>query len=159
MSQLLTDVFSLQLFVKGYVHCDPHPGNVFVVRNPNKWFNSTEIVILDHGLYHTIDDEFRVKYCELWKAIVNRNDAEMKRVAKSLGVESHELFAVMLTSRNWDVNDVGMHANMSEEERENLRQYGQDNFFNMTQVLSGVNRQLLLLLKAKYVFYMVAHFL
>jgi aarF domain-containing kinase len=36
------------IFVHGYVHCDPHPGNVLV--NKTKQGN-TEIVLLDHGLY------------------------------------------------------------------------------------------------------------
>lgn len=36
------------IFVHGYVHCDPHPGNVLV----NKTLQGkTEIVLLDHGLY------------------------------------------------------------------------------------------------------------
>ena len=35
------------IFVQGYVHCDPHPGNVLV----NKTDEGTQIVLLDHGLY------------------------------------------------------------------------------------------------------------
>ncbi len=37
------------IFVKGFVHCDPHPGNVLVRKCPQS--NKTEIVLLDHGLY------------------------------------------------------------------------------------------------------------
>lgn len=36
------------IFVHGYVHCDPHPGNVLVRNTPKK---ELEIVLLDHGLY------------------------------------------------------------------------------------------------------------
>ena len=30
----LIRAFSDQIFVTGFVHCDPHPGNVFVRPNP-----------------------------------------------------------------------------------------------------------------------------
>lgn len=41
-------LYSEMIFVNGYVHCDPHPGNIFVRRDPS---NGVEIVFLDHGLY------------------------------------------------------------------------------------------------------------
>ena len=28
VAQLLCEVFSTQIFLQGYIHCDPHPGNV-----------------------------------------------------------------------------------------------------------------------------------
>ena len=36
------------IFVHGYIHCDPHPGNVLIRRGVT---NEVEIVMLDHGLY------------------------------------------------------------------------------------------------------------
>ncbi len=33
----------------GYVHCDPHPGNVLVQKEPHT--GEVKIVLLDHGLY------------------------------------------------------------------------------------------------------------
>lgn len=36
------------IFVNGFVHCDPHPGNILVRRSPK---HEVEIVFLDHGLY------------------------------------------------------------------------------------------------------------
>ena len=41
-------LYSEMIFVNGYIHCDPHPGNILVRRNPH---NGVEIVFLDHGLY------------------------------------------------------------------------------------------------------------
>lgn len=41
-------LYSEMIFVNGYVHCDPHPGNILVRRNPQ---SGVEIVFLDHGLY------------------------------------------------------------------------------------------------------------
>lgn len=37
------------IFVNGFVHCDPHPGNVLVRKGPDT--GKVEIVLLDHGLY------------------------------------------------------------------------------------------------------------
>ena len=120
-------------------------------RDANSWNNKLELVILDHGLYHEIDDEFRVNYCHLWKSIINRDENGMKAVARKLGVNAYELFAVMLTSRSWDLEDVGFSSShkLTSEQLTRMQQFGMDNFFNMTQVLSGVNRKMLLLLKAK----------
>lgn len=43
----LGQLYSEMIFVKGYIHCDPHPGNI-LVRQTEK---GTQIVLLDHGLY------------------------------------------------------------------------------------------------------------
>ncbi len=42
-------MYSEMIFVHGFVHCDPHPGNVLVRKCPQS--KKTEIVLLDHGLY------------------------------------------------------------------------------------------------------------
>ena len=36
------------IFVNGYIHCDPHPGNVLIRKDADR---ETEIIMLDHGLY------------------------------------------------------------------------------------------------------------
>ncbi|TKR60448.1 hypothetical protein L596_027693 [Steinernema carpocapsae] len=41
-------LFSEMIFVNGYIHCDPHPGNVLVNKNEE---GEVDIVLLDHGLY------------------------------------------------------------------------------------------------------------
>jgi aarF domain-containing kinase len=42
------EAYSEMIFRHGYVHCDPHPGNILVRNNPD---TGVEIVLLDHGLY------------------------------------------------------------------------------------------------------------
>lgn len=49
VSRHLGKIYSEMIFVNGFVHCDPHPGNVLVRKCPKS--NKTEIVLLDHGLY------------------------------------------------------------------------------------------------------------
>ena len=38
------------IFLRGFIHCDPHPGNVYV-RRLKGGGGGAEIVLLDHGLY------------------------------------------------------------------------------------------------------------
>ena len=54
VSRDLGKLYSEMIFVNGYVHCDPHPGNVLV----NKTKEGTQIVLLDHGLYQVLIKEF-----------------------------------------------------------------------------------------------------
>jgi aarF domain-containing kinase len=43
----LVRAFAEQIFISGFIHCDPHPGNIFVRPNPKK---KHQLVILDFGL-------------------------------------------------------------------------------------------------------------
>ena len=51
----LGELFSEMIFQRGFVHCDPHPGNILVhcaQTNTDAHSNGKlEIVMLDHGLY------------------------------------------------------------------------------------------------------------
>ena len=58
------------IFVHGFVHCDPHPGNILVRWKKNNSSSSLfelifgkqkqlEIILLDHGLYRRLSEEFR----------------------------------------------------------------------------------------------------
>ncbi|CAL8287669.1 unnamed protein product, partial [Gadus morhua 'NCC'] len=49
ISEDLGKMYSEMIFVHGFVHCDPHPGNVLVRVCPHS--KKTHIVLLDHGLY------------------------------------------------------------------------------------------------------------
>ena len=64
------------IFIKGYVHCDPHPGNVLVQKNPIT--GSNDIVLLDHGLYSTLEDGFRHDYISLWNALLKADKDDIK---------------------------------------------------------------------------------
>lgn len=49
VSENLGKLYSEMIFVHGFVHCDPHPGNILVQRCPSS--QKSQIVLLDHGLY------------------------------------------------------------------------------------------------------------
>jgi predicted unusual protein kinase regulating ubiquinone biosynthesis (AarF/ABC1/UbiB family) len=51
VATLLNDAFADQLFRRGILHADPHPGNVLVQPGPR-------LVLLDHGLTLRLDEPF-----------------------------------------------------------------------------------------------------
>lgn len=48
VSDKLGQLYSNMIFVEGFVHSDPHPGNILVHKQPS---GRTDIILLDHGLY------------------------------------------------------------------------------------------------------------
>lgn len=54
ITQNLGKLFSEMIFVHGYVHCDPHPGNILIHKAAGK----LEITLLDHGLYSVLNRTF-----------------------------------------------------------------------------------------------------
>uniref|UniRef100_A0A672GWX9 ABC1 atypical kinase-like domain-containing protein n=1 Tax=Salarias fasciatus TaxID=181472 RepID=A0A672GWX9_SALFA len=82
----LIRTFAEQIFYTGFIHADPHPGNVLVRRGPD---NKAELVLLDHGLYEYLSQHDREALCKLWRSIVLRDDAGMKKHSRSLGVKGN----------------------------------------------------------------------
>ena len=48
MSTKISQMYAEMIFHHGYVHCDPHPGNVLAHKNEA---GQDEVILLDHGLY------------------------------------------------------------------------------------------------------------
>lgn len=55
VSDIFIRCFSTQIYVHGWIHSDPHPGNLLVRNKGNK----TQLVVLDHGLYERYSSCFR----------------------------------------------------------------------------------------------------
>ncbi|KAI9561696.1 hypothetical protein GHT06_012656 [Daphnia sinensis] len=96
VSHKLVETFAEQIFHTGFVHADPHPGNI-LVRKRKK--GDAEIVLLDHGLYEELPSKVRKSLCKLWSSIVLNDHDGMKRHAAELGVNDYLLFAEMLLQR------------------------------------------------------------
>lgn len=48
ISDKLGKLYSHMIFINGFVHSDPHPGNILVRKADD---GSCNIILLDHGLY------------------------------------------------------------------------------------------------------------
>ncbi|KAM8921144.1 aarF domain-containing protein kinase 1 [Pelodytes ibericus] len=147
VSRALGKLYSEMIFVHGFVHCDPHPGNVLVRQNPET--NSPEIILLDHGLYQVLTDSFRLNYCHLWQALIGANMEGVRKYSQRLGAgEMYPLFACMLTARSWDAVNKGIkQGSVSKEEAQEIRGNAATYLPEISQLLSRVPRQMLLLLK------------
>ncbi|CAN3373015.1 hypothetical protein DIURU_002905 [Diutina rugosa] len=88
------DVFGRQIFRYGFVHCDPHPGNLMVRRT--KW-GQQQLVILDHGLYIDLPRDFEQQYSRLWQYMFTQDTTHLKEIAQSWGIDSVDIFASLVS--------------------------------------------------------------
>eukprot|EP00730_Choanoeca_flexa_P017886 TRINITY_DN8660_c0_g1_i4.p1 TRINITY_DN8660_c0_g1~~TRINITY_DN8660_c0_g1_i4.p1 ORF type:complete len:607 (+),score=96.02 TRINITY_DN8660_c0_g1_i4:101-1921(+) len=152
VSRIVTELFSEQIFIHGFVHSDPHPGNVLVSLDVK---GQPKVTLLDHGLYRELSTEFRLSYCRLWRSLLEGDADKIKEHAECMNVgELYPLFAAMLTYKPWD--DVVAQKELSEGRldltgtdaekllvRTNVAKY----FREINALLARVPRDVLLLLK------------
>jgi aarF domain-containing kinase len=98
----IVDLFSAQMFLWGAVHCDPHPGNIFIRRLPN---GQPEVVLIDHGLYIRMTPEFRHQYSLFWKSLLAFDNETIQEIATSWGVGHADIFASATLMRPYQGGD------------------------------------------------------
>ncbi|KAL7948627.1 ABC1 family domain-containing protein [Trichoderma barbatum] len=90
------DLFSSQMFKWGFVHCDPHPGNMFVRRLPS---GKPQIVLIDHGLYVSLSDNLRRQYARFWKSLLTGDQKGLDEVSAAWGMKTSDAWADTFMSR------------------------------------------------------------
>ncbi|XP_023581892.1 aarF domain-containing protein kinase 1 [Trichechus manatus latirostris] len=147
VSRHLGKIYSEMIFVNGFVHCDPHPGNVLVRKHPGT--GKAEVILLDHGLYQVLTEEFRLDYCHLWQSLIWRDMKKVKKYSQRLGAgELYPLFACMLTARSWNSVNRGIsQAPVTAAEESEIRDNAANYLPQISQLLSHVPRQMLLIFK------------
>ncbi len=71
------DVVLKQIFVHGFFHADPHPGNIFVLPN-------NVICLLDFGMTGLVDRQTRENFVDLLDSIVHQNEVRAAQVLLKL---------------------------------------------------------------------------
>ena len=89
-------LFGRQIFRYGFVHSDPHPGNL-IARINNK--GKQELVLLDHGIYTTLPEKFKLQYGKLWKDLFLLNTKGIEEIALDWGIASPDIFATLVQLR------------------------------------------------------------
>ncbi|XP_061615824.1 uncharacterized aarF domain-containing protein kinase 5 isoform X1 [Phyllopteryx taeniolatus] len=140
----LIRAFAEQIFYTGFIHADPHPGNVLVRRGPD---NKAELVLLDHGLYEYLSQHDRVALCKLWRSIVLRDEAVMKLYSNALGVKEYFLFCEMLLQRPINMRELRLSNILNREETAYMRQMAIHRFNTIMQVLKSMPRPMLLVFR------------
>jgi aarF domain-containing kinase len=98
----MVDLFSAQIFKWGVVHCDPHPGNIFVRRLPS---GRAELVLIDHGLYVYMSPRFRHQYGVFWKSLMTFDNKTLAGITAEWGIKAADLFASATLMRPYEGGD------------------------------------------------------
>ncbi|KIH94646.1 aarF domain-containing kinase [Sporothrix brasiliensis 5110] len=108
----MIDLFSAQMFKWGVVHCDPHPGNMFVRRKAS---GQAELVLIDHGLYVYMSPTFRHQYSVFWKAMLTLDHATVAATCAEWGIQAPELFASSTMLRPYEGGDDTFRRGIAED--------------------------------------------
>ncbi|KAF6098448.1 aarF domain containing kinase 5 [Phyllostomus discolor] len=144
IAEKLIQAFAEQIFYTGFIHSDPHPGNVLVRKGPD---GKAQLVLLDHGLYQFLDEKDRSALCQLWRAIILRDDASMKMHAAALGVEDYFLFSEVLMQRPVRLRQLWRSHLLSREEAAYMQAMAREHFEDIMAVLKALPRSMLLVLR------------
>ena len=90
--QTIVELFSAQMFEWGWVHCDPHPGNVLVRPSPSNP-RRPQVVLLDHGLYVRVPEDFKRDWVRLWRAMLVGDYQGVDVVTRGWGMGLPDLMA------------------------------------------------------------------
>ncbi|XP_026156014.1 putative aarF domain-containing protein kinase 5 isoform X2 [Mastacembelus armatus] len=140
----LIRTFAEQIFYTGFIHADPHPGNVLVRPGPDK---KAQLVLLDHGLYQYLSQHDRVALCKLWRSIVLRDEAAMEKYSNVLGVKEYFLFCEMLLQRPINMRELDLSNILSREETAYMREMAIHRFESIMEVLKSMPRPMLLVFR------------
>lgn len=140
----LFEVFAYQIFTTGFVHADPHPGNVFVRKSKS---GRAELVLLDHGLYETVPEDIRNDLCRFWEAIVLRDYELMKIYSDKLQVSDHKRFAEILLQKPLEVNKFSFATKYTDQEVLYMKKVASKHFDIIMKVLKEMPRNLLFIVR------------
>jgi aarF domain-containing kinase len=121
----IVDLFSAQMFLWGLVHCDPHPGNIFIRRLPS---GQPEVVLIDHGLYIHMNPKFRHQYALFWKSLLAFDNDTIKDIVSSWGVNNPDMFASATLMRPYTGGD---NSTLNELKKEGRGRDQQERAFEM----------------------------
>ncbi|KAH0497151.1 hypothetical protein TgHK011_004480 [Trichoderma gracile] len=109
----MVDLFSAQIFKWGVVHCDPHPGNIFIRRLPS---GRAELVLIDHGLYVYMSPKFRHEYGRFWKALMTFDNRTVVEVTEKWGIKAADMFASATLMKPYEGGESSMQKDIKELE-------------------------------------------
>ncbi|XP_049819455.1 uncharacterized aarF domain-containing protein kinase 5 isoform X2 [Aethina tumida] len=139
----LFEAFGHQIFQTGFVHADPHPGNILIRKVNGK----AQLVLLDHGLYQEISAKDREALSYMWKAIVYKEYDNMKKYANQLGVTDHIIFAEILTQAPLRTRGFNLNYRLTEHDLQQMTQFAKERFEVIMKCLKEMPRSLLLVIR------------
>lgn len=105
-ARLISETFNHMIYEEGFVHSDPHPGNIFIRKCKINGKEDIQVVLLDHGIYTDLRKETRLSYTKLWRGVLTQNEDKIKEASKELGADFYEMMTAIVVNRAWhDVMD------------------------------------------------------
>lgn len=144
------------IYEEGFVHSDPHPGNIFIRKCKLNGKDDLQVVLLDHGIYTSLTRETRLSYTKLWRGILTQNEGMIKEASKELGADFYELFTSMIVNRKYEDVMEGENRNNlkgrlgaqnTKEGKEAIKDYALYYHRDIVEILDMIKRELLLILK------------
>jgi aarF domain-containing kinase len=132
-----------QLFCSGFVHADPHPGNIFVTKNRR---GKCQVVILDHGLYVTLSQEQRKDLADLWTAIASHHDRDLEKVCTKLGVHDYKLLASVFIQHPYEYFSSSK-TRMDPSDLELVRRHSRDKMDEVNNILEVLPKEYAMVLR------------
>uniref|UniRef100_A0A6B2L263 ABC1 atypical kinase-like domain-containing protein n=1 Tax=Arcella intermedia TaxID=1963864 RepID=A0A6B2L263_9EUKA len=163
IAQLVFEGNAEQVFLHGFIHADLHPGNILVRPIPGKP-DKPQVVFLDHGLYGSIGDEFRVGYCKFWMALVKGDEKTLIDWCKKYGISDYKILSSVLMIQQFDgigtdLKDSAqtkkeskysefqaLYKNMTPEQRRHFK----ERMDSVTEVMNTVPEELLFILRSSF---------
>ncbi|KAF1839254.1 ubiquinone biosynthesis protein [Decorospora gaudefroyi] len=160
VSAALARIFNEMIFGRDApLHCDPHGGNIAIRYNPSRKGKANfDVVLYDHGLYRDIPMPLRRNYAKLWLAVLDADEAGMRKYAYEVaGIreEHFPLFASAITGRDYTVlakkekgGAGGVMTTRTNEEKKVIGDaLGEGLIESLIELLGQVPRVILLILK------------
>lgn len=96
-------LFNEMIFIKGFLHSDPHAGNLRVRKcGP---IGPVQVILLDHGQYKRLNSVFHHNYCNFLNAIMTSDAKNILKYAANLEIKKETLakqLACMMTGMSWE---------------------------------------------------------
>nr|XP_036671734.1 uncharacterized aarF domain-containing protein kinase 5 [Drosophila suzukii] len=141
----LFETFAEQIFYTGFVHADPHPGNIFVRKNSKS--GRADIILLDHGLYEELPQNVRGPLCEFWEATVLRDETKMQAAAEKIGIADYMRFAEVLFQQPIRNRSGTIRGKLSQEDIDHMQEIARNNFEHIMGTLKEMPRSMLFVVR------------
>ncbi|KAG0308603.1 hypothetical protein BGZ98_007457 [Dissophora globulifera] len=134
----LLEVFAEMVFQHGILHCDPHAGNILITKDEAT--GKGRFVLLDHGLYRTLDETFRYNYCQIWRALILNDNDLVNSASTQIGIPEHYVGYIPLIFIQRPANSAqrigeGMTAEQRQDLRSSLKNVTMADVFDFLEVL------------------------
>lgn len=118
-------------------------------KNPKHAKHNFDLVLLDHGLYRDLSEDLRSNYAHLWTALIKADEKDIEKYSYKVGgTEIYQLFACMLTGREWDkISQSDLSSTRENEEVGRISDGAMTYLVEVADILGKLPRPVLLLLK------------